>query len=79
MSMTVGVSLAQTPVAEVSERAAAIEALGWREVDRADPWAVIYQKDVPEDAPDPYGEVRAAMGDHWMTTDQIAEFINRPR
>jgi hypothetical protein len=73
MSLTVGVSFARTPVAEVSAKAAELESLGWREVGRGDPWAVSYNKDVPEEDADPYADVRAVMGDYWMTADEMRD------
>jgi hypothetical protein len=79
MSFTVGVSFARTPLAEVSEKVAAIEALGWHEISRGDPWAASFNKEVPEEANDPSAEVRAVMGDYWMTADEIRELVNRPR
>jgi hypothetical protein len=78
MSLTAGVSFVRTPVAKVTERAAAIEALGWREVGRGDPWVVSFQKDVPEEDSDPSAELREAMGEFWVTADEIRELLNRP-
>jgi hypothetical protein len=77
MALTTGVSFAATPMAEVSERAAAIEALGWREVGRANPWVISFQKDVPEDAPDPEAEVRTVMADYWLTAGEIRNLLDR--
>jgi hypothetical protein len=74
-SFTMVVSFARTPLSEVTERAAAIEALGWRETGRGDPWIVSLRKDVPEEEPDPAAEVRGVMGERWVGADEIAELL----
>src|SRR5262249_23534464 len=77
MSFTVGVSFAKTPLAEGSENAAALEALGWHETDRGDPWATSFSKDVPEQETDPAAEVRGVMGEYWLSADEIRELLDR--
>lgn len=77
MGFIVGVSFARTPVAEVSAKAAEIEALGWREIDRADPWSISFRKDVPEEDADPTAEVRAVMGDYWLDADETRALLDR--
>jgi hypothetical protein len=59
------VSFWRTPLAEVSAVARRIEALGWREEDRGDPWTVLYAGGASEE------ELRRAMGDYWLSGDDI--------
>jgi hypothetical protein len=81
MSLTVSVSFARTPLAEVSAKAAELEALGWRELEdgRGDPWAASFQKDVPEEDNDPEAEVRAVMGYAWVDADEIRALLEAAR
>jgi hypothetical protein len=72
--MLVGVSFARTPVAEISAKADAIQELGWREDKRGDPWVVAYRKVLPE-GEDPEAEIRAVMGDYWLTADDIRDLL----
>ena len=67
-----GVSFAKTPLAEISGKVAEIVALDWEETGRGDPWAVSFGKDFS----DPSGwkaELRAVMGDYWLTAEEIAD------
>lgn len=70
----VGVSFARTPVAEISAKANAIQELGWREDKRGDPWVVAYRKEIPE-GQDPEAEIRAVIGDYWLTADDIRDLL----
>jgi hypothetical protein len=72
--MLVGVSFARTPVAEISAKANAIQELGWREDKRGDPWVVAYRKVISE-GHDPEAEIRAVMGDYWLTADDIRDLL----
>jgi hypothetical protein len=72
--MLVGVSFARTPVAEISAKANAIQELGWREDKRGDPWVVAYRKVISE-GQDPEAEIRAVMGDYWLTADDIRDLL----
>jgi hypothetical protein len=72
--MFVGVSFARTPVAEISAKANVIQELGWREDKRGDPWVVAYRKAIPE-GQDPEAEIRAVMGDYWLTADDIRDLL----
>jgi hypothetical protein len=72
--MLVGVSFARTPVAEISAKANAIQELGWREDKRGDPWVVAYRKVIPA-GQDPEAEIRAVMGDYWLTADDMRDLL----
>ena len=72
--MLVGVSFARTPVAEISAKANAIQERGWREDKRGDPWVVAYRKVIPA-GQDPEAEIRAVMGDYWLTADDIRDLL----
>lgn len=75
MSLTAAVSFARMPLAEVSAKVAEIEALGWVEVGRGDPWAVSFRKEVPEEQADPEADLREVMGEYWMTADEIRALL----
>ena len=65
--------LQNTPLDLIAEKQRQIEALGWREYDRGDPWVVKYEKDLPEGedhGADP--GLRRVMGDCWLSADDIA-------
>jgi hypothetical protein len=73
-TMFAAVSFQNTPLDLIAEKQREIEALGWREYDRADPWLVRYEKDFAEgehhrgaDA-----ELRRVMGDYWLSPDETA-------
>ncbi len=66
------VSFWKTPLVEISAKAGAIEALGWREYQRGDPWTLMYGKDFDEDElDDAEAELRDVMGDLWLSSDEI--------
>ena len=70
--MSAVVSFANTPLAEVSAKAAEIIALGWSENDRGDPWVVSYRKDFPDgERGDAEAELQRLMGDYWLTADDM--------
>jgi hypothetical protein len=69
-----GVSFAKTPLAEISGKAEEIQALGWQEDGRGDPWAVEYRKSVPR-GEDAEAEIRTLMGDYYLTPDDIRELL----
>jgi hypothetical protein len=79
VSFTVGVSFARTRLAEVSGKVAELEALGWRELGRGDPWAASFRKSVPEEDGDPTAEVRAVMGDAWMDDGEMRALLEAAR
>jgi hypothetical protein len=81
MSVSVAVSFARTPLAEVSAKAAELEALGWHEVEdgRGDPWAATFRKNVPEQDNDPAAEVRAVMADAWVDADEMRALLEAAR
>ena len=71
-TMFAAVSFQNTPLDLIAEKHREIEALGWREYGRADPWLVRYQRDFAEgehhrgvDA-----ELRRVMGDYWLSPDE---------
>ncbi len=66
------VSFERTPLLEVSVKAAAIDALGWREYARLPQrWIVRYEKVVAQ-ADAPRGdELEAVMGDYWVDPSDI--------
>ena len=47
-TMFAAVSFRNTPLDLIAEKQRQIEALGWREYGRGDPWVVKYEKDLPE-------------------------------
>jgi hypothetical protein len=61
------ISLARVPLREISRKVEQLEALGWREDRRGDPWAASFVKDLPvgEDRA-AEAEVRGAMGNYWV-------------
>jgi hypothetical protein len=76
-SFTIGVSFARTPLSELSAKVAGIEALGWAETGRGDPWVTLFRKDVPKSESDPAAEVRQAMGDYWVDEDARAHLVSK--
>lgn len=76
MTMSVGVSFAKVPLREISEMAARIEELGWRERGRGDPWVASFAKQIPEGAMrEAEAEVRQVVGEHWMNADEIRSLL----
>jgi hypothetical protein len=70
-TMVAAVSFQNTPLGLIAEKQREIEALGWREYDRADPWLVRYEKDFAEEhhrGAD--AELRRVMGDYWLSPDE---------
>ena len=67
------VSFEKTPLLEISVKAAAIDALGWREYDRLPRrWIVKYEKvGAQVDAPR-VDELEEVMGDYWVAPSDIA-------
>jgi hypothetical protein len=70
------VSFANVPLAEISEKAAAIKAAGWTAHDRGDPWAQRFSKVLPDSENDPERELREIMGDYWLDADGIRELLD---
>jgi hypothetical protein len=66
-------SFARTPLAEISGKAAKIEARGWEENGRGDPWAVSYRKDVQDG--DGEAALQKIMGDYWLTADEVRSLL----
>ncbi len=59
--------LRETPLLEISVKAAAIEALGWNEYDRLPHrWIVKYEKAVAHADRPPVDELQDVMGDYWV-------------
>jgi hypothetical protein len=80
VTMHVGVSFAKTPVNEIGSKAEALRALGWREGERGDPWAISYFKSLRESQTDrAEDEVRGVMGEHWLSADEIRGLLSRRR
>jgi hypothetical protein len=72
-TMFAAVSFRNTPLDLIAEKQRQIEALGWREYGRGDPWVVKYEKDLPEgedQGADP--GLRRVMGNYWLSADDIA-------
>lgn len=75
-----GVSFARTPFAEISAKAAQIEALGWTHDDetRGNPWVATFSKSFPMDeSTDHEAEIRAVMGDYWIDADGIRSLLDK--
>ena len=66
------VSFEETPLLEISVKAAAIEALGWSEYDRLPHrWIVKYEKVVAHADSPPAEELKNVMGDYWVDPSDI--------
>jgi hypothetical protein len=66
------VSFEETPLLEISAKAAAIEALGWSEYARLPHrWIVKYEKVVAHADSPPADELRDVMGDYWVDPSDI--------
>jgi hypothetical protein len=66
------VSFEETPLLEISVKAAAIEALGWSEYDRLPHrWIVKYEKVVAHADSPPADELENVMGDYWVDPSDI--------
>ena len=66
------VSFEETPLLEISVKAAAIEALGWSEYDRLPHrWIVKYEKTVAHADRPPADELENVMGDYWVDPSDI--------
>ena len=67
------VSFEETPLLEISVKAAAIEALGWREYDRLPHrWIVKYEKVVAHADSPPPDELENVMGEYWVDPSDIS-------
>ena len=66
------VSFEETPMLEISVKAAAIAALGWSEYDRLPHrWIVKYEKVVAHADSPPVDELKDVMGDYWVDPSDI--------
>jgi hypothetical protein len=66
-SVRIAVSLARVPLHEISHKVEQLEALGWREDRRGEPWAASFVKDFPEsDDSAAEIEVNRVMGSYWV-------------
>ena len=66
------VSFEETPLLEISVKAAAIEALGWSEYARLPHrWIVKYEKVVARADSPPVDELKDVMGDYWVDASDI--------
>ena len=66
------VSFEATPLLEISAKAAAIEALGWREYDRLPHrWIVKYEKVGAHADRPPADELASVMGAYWVDPSDI--------
>jgi len=66
------VSFEETPLLEISVKAAAIEALGWSEYDRLPHrWIVKYEKAVAHADRPPADELKDVMGNYWVDPSDI--------
>jgi hypothetical protein len=77
-SVRIAVSLARVPLREISRKVEQLEALGWREDRRGDPWAASFVKDFPagEDST-AEAEVRRVMGDYWVDAAERRALLGR--
>jgi hypothetical protein len=67
------VSFENTPLLDISVKAAAIEALGWREYDRLHQrWIVKYEKVGARTNSHPHDELQGVMGDYWVDPSDIS-------
>jgi hypothetical protein len=66
------VSFARVPLNEIGAKAREIEALGWEEESRGDPWAVVYRKVVAE-GEDSQAVLRGVMGAYWLTAEELRD------
>ncbi len=74
------VSFEKTPLLEISVKAAAIEALGWREYSRLPQrWVVKYEKVVAQADSPLADELASVMGDYWVDPSDIpaADLLTR--
>jgi len=76
-SFTTAVSFATTPVSEVSSKHDAIVAAGLKDLDRGDPWSVMYRKEVGSRGDDEEREIREIMGYYWLDGDAMAELVRK--
>lgn len=75
-SFTIAVSFAKTPLNEITQKVVEIEALGWLDEDRGDPWVVAFVKKIPEGESEKAVElVRRIMGDYWVDADEIEDLL----
>jgi len=68
-------SFAETPLAEISAKAAELEARGWvfDEERKGDPWIVLLSKRFSDPTPhDREAELREVMGNYWVDLDSSA-------
>ena len=66
------VSFEETPLLEISVKAAAVEALGWSEYARLPQrWIVKYEKVVAHADSPPADELKNVMGDYWVDPADI--------
>lgn len=78
MSFIAGVSFAKTPLAEISGKVAEIEACGWKEDSRGDPWAVSFRTYIPEgEGHAAEAELREIMGNYWLPADEVRSFASK--
>jgi len=78
MAMSVGVSFARVPLDEISQLVAKIEALGWRERGRGDPWVVSFGKQIPEETMQAASDgLREVVGEYWVDADEIKDLLRR--
>ena len=65
------VSFAETPLAEISAKAAELASRGWvfDEQRKGDPWLVLLSKRFPAPPDDCETEIRAIMGNYWVDLD----------
>ena len=77
-SVRIAVSLARVPLREISRKVEQLEALGWREDSRGDPWAASFVKDFPEGEDSAAeAEVRGVMGDYWVDVAERRALLGR--
>jgi hypothetical protein len=77
-SVRVAISLARVPLQDISRKVEELEALGWREDRRGDPWAASFVKQVPENgAGDAEIEVRRVMGDYWVDEAETQALLGK--
>jgi hypothetical protein len=77
-SVRIAVSLARVPLREISRKVEQLEALGWREDRRGNPWAASFVKDFHEGEDSAAEtEVRQVMGDYWVDAAETRALLGR--
>jgi hypothetical protein len=77
-SVRVAVSLARVPLREISQKVEELEALGWREDRRGDPWTASFVKEFPEgEESAAEAEVTGVMGNYWINATAARALLGK--